>query len=448
MNAKEKQKAFTLVELLVAMAIGLVVIAGLSSTFISQRKTYNVQEQISEMLQNGRAAMGIMSNEIRMTGYGVTTTALPWIDWAGVTFTTIPVVIEEGAGALGSDIIHIAGCFDGAAATLSSNASAGDTTINVTPVDSSKSVSDLFDTDDEKVICINGLENAVVTGISGNTLTIDTDPSNNQGLLNAAANTLDVCVVKVISYSVVQDADGSYILKRNENLGAGRQPLAENITDLQTSLSGNTIEINPLTARTDKRDPDYIPNGGYRTKDLRSFITPPNLLINGVGSATTTTATTTTGTTSTTSTSSTTTPSTTTASTTAPTTSTTSTSTSTSTTTSSTTSTSTTTSTTTTTLGGSCELAVTLVANFADSSSHSPVTVSVTVMDGSTPVEDATVEWSINSDSQGVLTHVGSGHYEATSSNTYQKNSEPSVGATASKSGCLSGSGGPITLPK
>ena len=73
------------------MAIGLVVIAGLSSTFISQRKTYNVQEQISEMLQNGRAAMGIMSNEIRMTGYGVPTTTLPWIDWVpALPLTTIP----------------------------------------------------------------------------------------------------------------------------------------------------------------------------------------------------------------------------------------------------------------------------------------------------------------------------------------------------------------------
>ena len=120
MDTKEKQKAFTLVELLIAMAIALVVIAGISSTFISQRKTYDVQEQISEMLQNGRAAMGIMSNEIRMTGYGAPTTNLSsWITWvSGVTFDSNPK-IEDGAGALGSDIIHIAGCFDGQATTLS-----------------------------------------------------------------------------------------------------------------------------------------------------------------------------------------------------------------------------------------------------------------------------------------------------------------------------------------
>jgi len=242
-----------------------------------------VQEQIAEMTQNGRAAMDMMTSEIRMTGYGAPTSALSWIDWvSGVTFGTEPIEIDAGSGALGSDIIHIAACFDGPAATLSSNASAGDTTIDVTPVDPNDSVSDLFDDDDEKVICINGIENAVVTGVSGNTLTIDTDPNNNQGLdnaYNASATTVNICVVKVISYSIVQDPDGSYILKRNENLGAGRQPLAENIVNLQITQAGNTIEINPLTAQADKPDPNYSQNDGYRTFDQRAFITPPNLLI-------------------------------------------------------------------------------------------------------------------------------------------------------------------------
>jgi len=179
-----------------------------------------------------------------------------------------------------SDIIHIAACFDGAAATLSSDALAGAMQINVTPVDSTDTVNELFDTDDEKVICINGLENAVVTGISGNTLTIDTDPLLNGVGLNTEHKTgATVCVVKVISYSIVKDPDGSYILKRNENLGAGRQPLAENIVDLQITQSGNTIEINPLTAQADKPDSNYSENDGYRTFDQRAFITPPNLLI-------------------------------------------------------------------------------------------------------------------------------------------------------------------------
>jgi prepilin-type N-terminal cleavage/methylation domain-containing protein len=281
------EAGFTLVELLVALAIMLIVVASLSSTFVFQRKTYDVQQQINEMVQNARAGMDVMSSEIMMTGYGVTSTALStWINWAGVTFGNDPIVIDDGSGALGSDIIHVAGCFDGTATTLDANASSGDTTIDV------DDASD-FNTTTKSNICINGIERAVVTGVSGAVLTIDTDPgtTGNQGLggsYDISAMTVDICVVKVISYSIVQETDASgstvYTLKRNENLGAGRQPLAENIIDMQvinilTNADGDIIswEINPLTAQSDKPDPDFSQNNGYRIYRLRSVVTPPNL---------------------------------------------------------------------------------------------------------------------------------------------------------------------------
>ncbi len=66
---KNKELGFTLVELLIAMTIGLVILAALSSTFLMQRKIYDVQEQIAEMVQTARAAMDMMTREIRMAGY-------------------------------------------------------------------------------------------------------------------------------------------------------------------------------------------------------------------------------------------------------------------------------------------------------------------------------------------------------------------------------------------
>ncbi len=66
---KNKESGFTLVELLIAMTIGLIILAALSSTFLIQRKTYDVQEQIVEMVQTARAAMDMMTREIRMAGY-------------------------------------------------------------------------------------------------------------------------------------------------------------------------------------------------------------------------------------------------------------------------------------------------------------------------------------------------------------------------------------------
>lgn len=67
--SKNKENGFTLVELLIAMTIGLIILAALSSTFLMQRKIYDVQEQIVEMVQTARAAMDMMTREIRMAGY-------------------------------------------------------------------------------------------------------------------------------------------------------------------------------------------------------------------------------------------------------------------------------------------------------------------------------------------------------------------------------------------
>jgi len=68
-STKNNEQGFTLIELLIAMAIALVVIAALSSAFISQRKTYAVQEQVTEMIQGGRAAMDMISREVKMAGF-------------------------------------------------------------------------------------------------------------------------------------------------------------------------------------------------------------------------------------------------------------------------------------------------------------------------------------------------------------------------------------------
>ena len=71
-SPKNKESGFTLVELLIAMTIGLIILAALSSTFLMQRKIYDVQEQIVEMVQTARAAMDMMSREIRIAGYAPT----------------------------------------------------------------------------------------------------------------------------------------------------------------------------------------------------------------------------------------------------------------------------------------------------------------------------------------------------------------------------------------
>lgn len=68
-SAENSERGFTLIELLIAMVIALIVITSLANAFISQRKTYDVQEQITEMMQGARAALEMIGSEVRMAGY-------------------------------------------------------------------------------------------------------------------------------------------------------------------------------------------------------------------------------------------------------------------------------------------------------------------------------------------------------------------------------------------
>jgi type IV pilus assembly protein PilW len=68
MNVLRNRKGFTLIELLVAMVLSVILMAAIYSTYYSQQKSYLVQEQVSAMQQNLRAAMFYMEREIRIAG--------------------------------------------------------------------------------------------------------------------------------------------------------------------------------------------------------------------------------------------------------------------------------------------------------------------------------------------------------------------------------------------
>jgi type IV pilus assembly protein PilW len=72
MNVLRNRKGFTLLELLIAMALSVILMAAVYSTYYSQQKSYLVQEQLAAMQQNLRAAMFYMERDIRMAGYDPT----------------------------------------------------------------------------------------------------------------------------------------------------------------------------------------------------------------------------------------------------------------------------------------------------------------------------------------------------------------------------------------
>ena len=65
-------RGFSLVEMLIAMVVGLVVLGAMYSTFTIQNKTFANQEEIVAMQQSVRAGMDMMAREIGMAGYDPT----------------------------------------------------------------------------------------------------------------------------------------------------------------------------------------------------------------------------------------------------------------------------------------------------------------------------------------------------------------------------------------
>lgn len=63
------QRGFSLVELMIAITLGLVLSAAIIQVFLASRASYQVQESLSMIQENARFGMHFMGRELRMAGY-------------------------------------------------------------------------------------------------------------------------------------------------------------------------------------------------------------------------------------------------------------------------------------------------------------------------------------------------------------------------------------------
>ena len=68
-RANSSQRGFTLIELMIAMLIGVFLMAGVIQIFISAKQGYRLQENLSRLQENGRFAMDFLTKGVRMAGY-------------------------------------------------------------------------------------------------------------------------------------------------------------------------------------------------------------------------------------------------------------------------------------------------------------------------------------------------------------------------------------------
>jgi len=69
LSMKKLNSGFSLTEMMVAMVIGLIVLAGVSSVMVSNKKSYTAQDSLARLQENARTAMMILSYDLRNVGY-------------------------------------------------------------------------------------------------------------------------------------------------------------------------------------------------------------------------------------------------------------------------------------------------------------------------------------------------------------------------------------------
>jgi hypothetical protein len=231
------------------------------------------------MQQNVRVAINRMMREIRMAGFGNIQGVLP-VTFLGGT-RTYPNVVNPDLPVAGALTI-VSGI--GGNATLLKQPGDSVGAILLGPDQIQVSTLAEFDVNNKRYISIGGLESHFITAIDGanKILTLNTDVGNVYQI--GGKTPVYVYAIRAISYTIIPDASGRPILKRDENTGGGFQPMAYNIESIEFRNPDGTIPLNPnslslqvaVTARTDKPDPELKDGGGYRRRQFTSIILQRN----------------------------------------------------------------------------------------------------------------------------------------------------------------------------
>jgi len=264
-----RDRGVTLVELLVALVMSALLIAALYRTFLSQQKTYSVQEQVVDMQQNQRVSMMQMTREIRMSGFGSICDCDP------------PFVFGEGENQKRFDhVINPDSSLPGALTVIYATRELA-TVEAILPATGQIKVSQitdslgntLFDLKDKRYISINGLECREISSID----TAEKWLTVKDGKTVYADTGVPVYGIRAISYMV---KDGT--LLRDENTSEPSQATHNlKITEFLYRNAGDEITANPDTikrvmwtseAKTEQPDPDLKTQGGFRTRELHTSV--------------------------------------------------------------------------------------------------------------------------------------------------------------------------------
>lgn len=264
-NKNGQASGFSLVEMMVSITIGLIILAAISTLFVSNKKTYSTQDRLARLQENARFAMHYLARDARMAGYfgcldestdvsstlnagsyiyGPTTGGMIAIEglenaagnWYPSAVSDVPTDIKTGTDAV----------------TVRMSADPASTPITITkPMPPNSAVFDVSDTTgiaDGDIIMVGDCASADILQVtqtpSGlkiqhNTGDTDPPPGNANKPLSKQYNSAQIFKFIARMYYVATKANGTPALFMSENGGAA-QELVEGVEDLQILYGKDT----------------------------------------------------------------------------------------------------------------------------------------------------------------------------------------------------------------
>ncbi len=271
LTIRNSQRGFSLVELMIALMITVLVIAGVYTTFVVQQRSFTSQDQVAETQGSSKIAFNMLVNDIRNAGYGYPEDESPLINgFKGV------VTLNDGTGPNGSDTITLIGGFRDIATVGvlpgQDTVETGQTYLDVCYTGTTK-----FNDTNKKYISIDGVTYAEITNVGSGSLSscaADTERLTLDRPVDKAFPVgRPVYLIEDVTYRLVT-ADGTNCNNAKTGTtclqrvsGAGNTvTIASDIEDLQfeaidQNADGNTDHIRAsLLARTKYEDPTLNPS--------------------------------------------------------------------------------------------------------------------------------------------------------------------------------------------
>jgi len=154
MQNRNRSQGFSVVELLVAMGISLVLLAGVVTLFANSRRSYESNDHLAKIQENGRFALDTIMRDLRTAGYagcakGVpfnntlnSNTTLPWnfsqsvagFQSTGAAWTPTIDALVQSPAAVNSDVLVVRSPDpDAATQYLASDLAGGTDDVTITP---------------------------------------------------------------------------------------------------------------------------------------------------------------------------------------------------------------------------------------------------------------------------------------------------------------------------